>query len=87
MPLVRGRRGTAAVVAFAVAAYLTNWWIPEHYFDYQADLEAGPAWRLLARNLALLGVLVVLVLPGRILEPRPRHAPTNEAIAAHVPGE
>jgi glycosyl transferase family 87 len=87
VPLVRGRRGTAAVVAFAVAAYLTNWWIPEHYFDYQADLEAGPAWRLLARNLALLGVLVVLVLPGRILEPRPRHAPTNEAIAAHVPGE
>jgi hypothetical protein len=87
VPLVLGRRGTAAVVAFAVAAYLTNLWIPEHYFDYQADLEAGPASRLLARNLALLSVLVVLVVPDRILEPRPRHAPTNEPIATHVPDE
>lgn len=87
VPLVRGRRGTAAVVAFAVAAYLTNMWIPGRYFDYQADLEVGPTSLLLARNLALLGVLVVLVLPDRILEPRPRHAPTNEALATLVPDE
>ena len=69
VPLVSGRRGAAAMLAFAVAAYLTNLWIPEHYFDYQADLEAGPASRLLARNLALLVVLVVLVVPDRM--PRP----------------
>jgi hypothetical protein len=65
VPLVGGRRGVAAMVAFAVAAYLTNVWIPERYFDYQADLEVGPTALLLARNLALLGVLVILVLPAR----------------------
>ena len=65
VPLVGGRRGVAAIVAFAVAAYLTNIWIPEQYFDYQADLEVGPTSLLLARNLALLGVLVFLMLPAR----------------------
>ena len=66
VPLVGGRRGTAALFAFALAAYLTNLWIPEHYFDYQADLEAGPTSLLLARNLALVGVLVTLVAPARL---------------------
>ena len=65
VPLVAGRRGAAAVVAFAVAAYLTNVWIPERYFDYQADLEVGPTSLLLARNLALFTVLLALLLPAR----------------------
>jgi hypothetical protein len=64
VPLVGGRRGAAAVLTFAVAAYLTNLWIPERYFDYQADLEVGPTSLLLARNLALVATLVILVLPA-----------------------
>jgi hypothetical protein len=67
VPLVAGRRGAAAVVAFAVAAYLTNVWIPDGYFDYQADLEVGPTSLLLARNLALFTVLLALLVPARHL--------------------
>ena len=53
VPLVGGRRGTAAILLFIVAAGLTNVWIPEKYFAYQEGLAAGPASILLPRNLAL----------------------------------
>ena len=66
VPLVAGRRGVAAVAAFVVAAYMTNVWVPERYFDYQADLETGPTAFLVARNLAVLGILVILVAPARL---------------------
>ena len=62
VPLVRGGRGTAAILLFVVAAVLTNVWIPERYFEYQEDLAAGPASILLARNLALLAIALVLLL-------------------------
>ena len=65
VPLVGGGRGTAAVLLFVVAAVLTNVWIPDRYFEYQQHLEAGPASILLARNLALLAIALVLVLPRR----------------------
>jgi Glycosyltransferase family 87 len=65
VPLVGGRRGTAAILLFVVAAGLTNVWIPDRYLDYQGDFAAGPALILLARNLALLALALVLVLPGR----------------------
>ncbi len=64
VPLVSGRRGMAAVLFLVVAAALTNVWIPDHYFDYQESLAAGPASLLLARNLALLAAAVALVLPA-----------------------
>ena len=72
--LVGGLRGTVAVTAFAVAAYLTNVWIPDRYFDYQADLEVGPTSILLARNLALFTVLLVLLVPARVFAPDSRAA-------------
>jgi hypothetical protein len=62
VPLVGGRRGTAAILLFVVAAGLTNVWIPDRYFEYQAELTAGPASVLLARNLALLAIALVLLL-------------------------
>jgi Glycosyltransferase family 87 len=62
--LVRGRRGTAAILLFIAAAALTNVWIPEHYFEYQESLGPGPAALLLARNLALLVLALVLLLPA-----------------------
>jgi hypothetical protein len=64
VPLVSGRRGTAAMLFFVVAAALTNVWIPDRYFEYQDGLAAGPASLLLARNLALLATALVLILPG-----------------------
>lgn len=64
VPLVGGRRGTAAILFFVAAAVLTNVWIPDKYFEYQSGLAAGPASVLLARNLALLAIALVLLLPG-----------------------
>jgi hypothetical protein len=62
VPLVGGGRGAAAILLFVMAAVLTNVWIPDHYFEYQEDLAAGPASLLLARNLALLAIALVLLL-------------------------
>jgi hypothetical protein len=61
--LVGGRRGAAAMLCFVVAAGLTNVWIPDRYFAYQEGLAAGPTSILLARNLALLAVALVLLVP------------------------
>jgi hypothetical protein len=61
--LVGGRRGTTAILFFVVAAALTNYWIPDRYFQYQERLAAGPAAILLARNLTLLGLALILLLP------------------------
>jgi Glycosyltransferase family 87 len=65
VPLVHGARGTAAILLFVVAAALTNVWIPDRYFEYQEDLSGGPAALLLARNLSLLALALVLLLPHR----------------------
>jgi glycosyl transferase family 87 len=62
VPLVGGRRGTAAMLAFVIAAALTNYWIPDRYFQYQEELSASPAAILLARNLALLALALILLL-------------------------
>jgi hypothetical protein len=67
VPLVSGRRGTAAILSFVVAAALTNVWIPDKYFEYQDGLAAGPTSVLLARNLALLATALVLLLPADVL--------------------
>ena len=67
VPLVGGRRGTAAILSFVVAAGLTNYWIPDRYFQYQERLAAGPATILLARNLALLALALILLLPDSTL--------------------
>jgi hypothetical protein len=71
--LVGGRRGTAAILLFVIAAGLTNVWIPDKYFEYQEQLGAGPASILLVRNLALLAIALVLLLGhGLLLHERGR---------------
>jgi hypothetical protein len=65
VPLVGGRRGTAAVLLCALAAGLTNVWIPDKYFEYQEDLAAGPALLLFARNLVLIALALILLLTPR----------------------
>jgi hypothetical protein len=73
IPLVGGRRGTAAILSFLVVAALTGYWVPGRYFEYQARLGADTAGILLARNLALVGLALVLLLPDpRAAQPRLR---------------
>jgi hypothetical protein len=63
--VVGGSRGVAAILLFAVAAVLTNVWIPDRYFEYQQHLATSPALLLLGRNLVLLALAAVLLLPAR----------------------
>jgi hypothetical protein len=71
VPLVAGRRGTAAILFFVAAAVLTNVWIPDRYFEYQSSLAVGPTSVLLARNLALLALALVLLLPASVSRSAP----------------
>ena len=62
VPLVRGRRGLAASGLLGLALLLTQLWFPIRYWDLVA-FEAVPSWIVLARDLALLALLAVLVFP------------------------
>jgi Glycosyltransferase family 87 len=64
VPLVGGRRGTAAALLFVVAAALTNVWIPDRYFEYQGELSPESAALLLVRNVTLLALALVLLIPN-----------------------
>jgi hypothetical protein len=66
IPLVAGRRGTAATLSFVVAAALTHAWFPgDAYVSYLRDFDPGATSLLLARNLALLATALALAVPGR----------------------
>ncbi len=59
--LVRGRRGLAAGALFAAACVLTQVWFPRRYWDYVYEFDPLASWAVLARDLALAGLVVVLV--------------------------
>jgi uncharacterized membrane protein len=61
VPLVRGRRGLLATGVLTAALVLTQVWFPRHYWDYVYGFEHAGA--VLARNLALVLLLFVLVWP------------------------
>jgi hypothetical protein len=61
VPLVRGRRGVAAGALLALALVLTQLWFPFRYWDYALGLDEGIAAIVLARDLALVALLVTLV--------------------------
>jgi hypothetical protein len=66
VPLVGGKRGTAATLGFVAAAALTHAWFPsDNYGNYLRDFDPGATSLLLARNLALLATALALVVPGR----------------------
>ena len=69
VPLVRGRRGLAASGLLGLALLLTQLWFPIRYWDLVA-FEAVPSWLVLARDLVLLVLLAVLLLPTE-REPAP----------------
>jgi uncharacterized membrane protein len=64
VPLVRGRRGLAATGVLTVALVLTQAWFPRRYWDYVYAFQGAGA--VFARNLALVALLLVLVLPDRV---------------------
>jgi uncharacterized membrane protein len=64
VPLVRGRRGLAATGLLTLALVLTQVWFPRRYWDYVYAFHNADA--VLARNLALVALLLVLVWPIRV---------------------
>jgi Glycosyltransferase family 87 len=76
VPLVGGRRGTAATLCLVAAAALTHAWFPgDAYESYLRDFDPGATSLLLARNLALLATALVLAVPGgRVVRSRVRRA-------------
>jgi 8-oxo-dGTP pyrophosphatase MutT (NUDIX family) len=61
--LVRGRRGLAAGALLGAALVLTQLWFPYRYWELVFGFDETASWLVLARDLALLGVLGVLVWP------------------------
>jgi len=61
VPLVAGLRGRRASVLLAGALILTQLWFPSRYWDLARELELLPSLLVLARDLVLVGLLVVLV--------------------------
>jgi hypothetical protein len=59
VPLVAGRRGLYGSALLLVALVLTHLWFPSRYWDL-VGLEAGPAWLLTMRDLALVALVVLL---------------------------
>jgi hypothetical protein len=68
--LVAGRRGLVAIGVLTAALLLTHVWIPSRYFQY--IYENRWTWAVLLRDLALIALLAVLSLPGRLLSRPPR---------------
>jgi uncharacterized membrane protein len=63
VPLVRGRRGVAAVVLLTLALVLTQVWFPQRYWAYADSYRLAGV--VFARDVALVALLAVLVLPLR----------------------
>jgi hypothetical protein len=81
VPLVAGRRGVAATVAFVAAAALTHVWFPSGWYgSYLDHFDLGATSLLAGRNLMLVAAALVLALPsrgalGRLLDPAARSKP------------
>jgi 8-oxo-dGTP pyrophosphatase MutT (NUDIX family) len=65
VPLVRGRRGLRASVLLAVALVLTQAWFPQHYWSYALHFSTPVAFLVVARDVVLIALLVVLLVPQR----------------------
>jgi hypothetical protein len=64
VPLVAGLRGLRASLLLAVGLVLTQLWFPSRYWDLARELELAPSLLVLARDLALVALLVTLVQSG-----------------------
>jgi hypothetical protein len=71
VPLVAGRRGLGASGLLALALLLTQLWFPFRYWDWVESFDGGVTALVLLRDLVLVAALAVLVLPDRLIRPRP----------------
>jgi uncharacterized membrane protein len=65
VPLVAGRRGVVATGLLGAALVLTQLWFPTRYWSLVNDFAATASWLVVARDLVLLAIIAVLVLPVR----------------------
>jgi Glycosyltransferase family 87 len=63
VPLVRGRRGLVASLLLALAFVLTQTWFPYRYWVFALQFDTLASSTVLVRDLVLVGLLGVLVLP------------------------
>jgi hypothetical protein len=73
VPLVAGVWGLGASGLLLVALVLTHLWFPSRYWDL-VDLDAAPVWLLVARNVALVALVTVLIVAIRRLRESTRIA-------------
>ena len=75
--LVAGRRAFGLAALWMLAAFLTLEEFPGRYWHYAADFDGGVAALVLARNLVLVAIVLVALLPplrasvGRSRSPSP----------------
>jgi len=74
VPLVGGRRGLVAAGALALALLLTVDYFPRHYFEFVRLEDAGAALVVFMRDVVLVALVAVLVLPWEWLAMRARAA-------------
>jgi uncharacterized membrane protein len=65
VPLVAGLRGLRASALLAAALLLTQAWFPTRYWQLARELGSLPSGLVLARDLVLVGLLVVLLTESR----------------------
>jgi uncharacterized membrane protein len=65
VPLVRGRRGLAAVSVLGLALVLTQTWFPYRYWVFALHFDEVASWTVLVRDLVLLVLLGILLAPSR----------------------
>ena len=67
--LVAGRRGIAGAVLLGTACVLTQLWFPYRYWDLVYEFDGLASTLVLVRNLVLVALLAVLVVPVRASRP------------------
>jgi len=63
VPLVWGRRGLLASALLAAALVLTQLWFPFRYWDLALHFGTFPSWLVLIRDLVLVALFAVLIVP------------------------
>jgi hypothetical protein len=63
VPLVRGGRGLTATALLGLALVLTQLWFPFNYWDLALHFATYPSWLVLLRDLALVALFGVLIVP------------------------
>ena len=80
VPLVRRRRGLVAVPLFGTALVLTQLWFPSQYWRLVLNFASPYSWILLARDLAMVALVAVLVWPRSQHELLGEHRSRIEAL-------